>query len=223
MKFHLIAAATLMAASVSAQAASINAASATFAGTVIDFNNFDGLETSGPLDLGFGVTMTSTPVVEVGASERALGTNGTWTVLGDGVNRGQNTEIADRFVATEFINGRGEFGFTFAAPVSQVGAFVNQFQVEGVPNTIQVLAYDQFFNVLESFTVSIDTDEFGYDEGRFIGFERATADIYGFGFANGSFVVDNLTIGAVPEASTWAMLVAGLGLMGTMARRRRSV
>ena len=31
-----------------------------------------------------------------------------------------------------------------------------------------------------------------------------------------------LTVSAVPEAQTWAMLVAGLGLLGFMSRRRKA-
>jgi PEP-CTERM motif len=33
--------------------------------------------------------------------------------------------------------------------------------------------------------------------------------------------VDNVSVSAVPEASTWAMLIAGFGLVGVAARRRR--
>ena len=42
----------------------------------------------------------------------------------------------------------------------------------------------------------------------------------------GSFQIDNLTIGAsgvVPEPASWAMLIAGFGLVGATARRRRAV
>lgn len=35
--------------------------------------------------------------------------------------------------------------------------------------------------------------------------------------------VDNVSVAAVPEASTWAMLITGFGLVGAAARRRRSV
>ncbi|WP_017667257.1 PEPxxWA-CTERM sorting domain-containing protein [Sandarakinorhabdus sp. AAP62] len=43
---------------------------------------------------------------------------------------------------------------------------------------------------------------------------------------SGSFQIDNLTIGAsgvVPEPASWAMLIAGFGLVGATARRRRAV
>jgi hypothetical protein len=197
-----------------AHAAAINEATAPFAGTVIDFNDFDGLHTTGPVDLGHGVTLTSTPVVEVGAIERALGTNGTWTLIGDGVNRDGG------FLATEFVSSRGEFGFTFSNPVSSVGAFFNQFQSAGVTNRLTLLAYDAQGNVLETQTVHIDTDEFGYDEGRFLGFQRASADIHGFAVADGTMVMDNLTISSVPEPQSLALVLAGVGVT-MLARRRR--
>ena len=34
--------------------------------------------------------------------------------------------------------------------------------------------------------------------------------------------LDNVAIGAVPEASTWAMLIAGFGMVGAASRRRRA-
>jgi hypothetical protein len=40
---------------------------------------------------------------------------------------------------------------------------------------------------------------------------------------SGSFEVDNLTIGFVPEPQTWAMLIVGFGLVGVSMRRRKSV
>jgi hypothetical protein len=39
----------------------------------------------------------------------------------------------------------------------------------------------------------------------------------------GQFAIDNLSISAVPEPSSWLLLVAGLGALGVASRRRRSV
>lgn len=39
---------------------------------------------------------------------------------------------------------------------------------------------------------------------------------------NRAFVMDNLSVSAVPEPETYAMLLAGLGLMGAVARRRKN-
>lgn len=37
-----------------------------------------------------------------------------------------------------------------------------------------------------------------------------------------AFEFDNIAAGAVPEAATWAMLIAGFGMIGVAARRRRA-
>ncbi|HEX8602154.1 MAG TPA: PEPxxWA-CTERM sorting domain-containing protein [Pseudoduganella sp.] len=44
---------------------------------------------------------------------------------------------------------------------------------------------------------------------------------YAYGFTDFDVAVDNITISAVPEPGTYAMLLAGLGLVGAAARRRR--
>jgi hypothetical protein len=43
----------------------------------------------------------------------------------------------------------------------------------------------------------------------------------GLGGTGEHFVMDNMTVNAVPEPETYAMLLAGLGLMGAVARRRQ--
>ena len=50
------------------------------------------------------------------------------------------------------------------------------------------------------------------------GFDRVVLSQNG----GGGFEMDNLTIGAVPEPGTWAMLIAGFGMVGFAARRRRA-
>lgn len=186
---------------------------------VITFDGYDGLMVGGPgqplevnvgTEVGDEVFLTTTPWAELGAIERDLGTNGIWGV-------------GERFVASEFARTNGQIAFTFTNPVFAVGAFFNQFQVTGVTNSLTLLAYDLYGNTLETFSYSIDTDEFGYNEGQFLGFRRAQADIYGFGIANGAFVFDNLTYTApVPEPGVVALMLAGLGILVGVMRRRGS-
>jgi hypothetical protein len=44
---------------------------------------------------------------------------------------------------------------------------------------------------------------------------------YAYGFTDFDVAVDNISVSAVPEPGTYAMMLAGLGLVGTIARRRR--
>jgi hypothetical protein len=39
---------------------------------------------------------------------------------------------------------------------------------------------------------------------------------------NKDFTFDNINVSAVPEPETYAMLAAGLGLLGFMARRKKA-
>jgi hypothetical protein len=45
---------------------------------------------------------------------------------------------------------------------------------------------------------------------------------YAYGFTQFDVAVDNISISAVPEPATSAMLLGGLGLLGAVARRRRN-
>ncbi len=45
---------------------------------------------------------------------------------------------------------------------------------------------------------------------------------YMYGFTDFDVAVDNISVSAVPEPGTYAMLAAGLGLIGVVARRRKS-
>lgn len=217
MTSKLFAAAALVAASLSAHAASITAPSATFSGSVITFNEYDGLVTAGTVDLGQGVTLSATANVVLGQDAFDLGDNGLWTGYASSPDRDGH------FLSTAFTAGSGVVSFTLAAPARSVGAFVNQFQNVGqTNNSMLVVAYDQQGNVLESFSVSPNTAFDGYDEGLFVGFTRAQGDIYGFGLVNGSFVVDNVTVAAVPEPASTALALVGLGVAGLAARRRRA-
>ncbi|WP_156434638.1 PEP-CTERM sorting domain-containing protein, partial [Bradyrhizobium lablabi] len=46
-------------------------------------------------------------------------------------------------------------------------------------------------------------------------------NFHGQGVPAGDFVVDNASVAAVPEASTWAMMIMGFVGVGFLAYRRR--
>jgi MYXO-CTERM domain-containing protein len=193
---------------------------------LITFDEFDNLLTTGPVELGANpgdVVFTSVPNTRLGADEQNLDQNGLWGVRGNPVDGLIDTPTGSgNFVSSAFVGRRGELGFSFGFGVNAVGAFFNQFQEPLVNNSMTLLAYDFAGNVLEQFSYSVNTDPDGYNEGKFLGFQRASADIYGFGIADGTFVMDNLTISPVPEAEGYAMMLLGLAGLGFLARRRRA-
>lgn len=217
MKFTTLSIVALMAATSAANAASFSSPSATFTGDVIDFNAFDGYLLpqggSNSLSLDYGVTLTTDGPATVGQNAFDLNDNGLWSVVG-------NTNRDGTFLSAEFNNANDSINFSFASGMQKVGIFINQYQDIGENNSLNFFAYDINGNVLDTRTINVDTAWDSYDEGMFVGFERASADVYRFGVSGGTFVMDNLTISAVPEPETVAMLLAGLGLLSFAARRR---
>lgn len=171
---------------------------------MVDFEAYDGFETMGPEVIAPSLTFTGDMGSMLGAYIADLGTNGLWGA-------------GNHFAATGAV---GELRFTFAELTTGAGALVNHFQLGDVfPFAVVVSAYGDNNQIIESHTVSVDTAEDSLNEGLFLGITRDTADIRSISFKGNAVVVDNL-VTAVPEPETYAMLLAGLGLVGLMARRR---
>jgi probable HAF family extracellular repeat protein len=86
--------------------------------------------------------------------------------------------------------------------------------------TLKLLSWNSF---VAQAGQSFDLFDWGSAEGAF-----SNIDSTGFLLANGTrldtsmlYTSGVISVQAVPEADTWAMLLAGLGLMGVVARRRR--
>ncbi len=179
---------------------------------VITFDDFDGYQTAIPESLVVGsvgalnVTYQSALDSVVGAFAADLQGNGAWGavspfVFGD-AQHGQSNTLSFS------VTGGG---------VRQIGAFFNA--VNGGSITLSALSGNQ---VLESTTFSVVTPPSSYNEGLFRGFYREQGDITGFMVVGNGVALDNLTLAPVPEPGTYAMLLAGLGLLAAVAKRRRN-
>lgn len=115
------------------------------------------------------------------------------------------------------------FNATFAASLTSLS-----FDVAGFSPTTLTF-FDKLGATLTSYNVSLTFGALS-DPGEYVNYGVVSANgIGGFSFtgnAVGNTSIDNIvangTIGnAVPEPSSWAMLIAGFGLTGAAMRRRR--
>ena len=116
---------------------------------------------------------------------------------------------------------------SFDTAVSGVGAFLNWSRFsDGTPDgDLPIISiYDAAHTLLESYTLTFATGG-GNNSGEFHGFLRGTADIASITFDGGFIGAANLevvTAPAIPEPSTYALMIAGLGVVGFIARRRKA-
>lgn len=149
----------------------------------------------------------------------ALGGNGEWTSAKSfaGVD-GAYQDEAGGIAASMFF----DFG---SKTVQSVGALLNyddSFSYFGMPLQLYMAAYDQQGNLIEDAWFPVSTPA-AIDEGTFFGLSSDSANIARFEISAPYAVVDDFSFSApVPEPETYAMFLAGLGLLGAITRKRRA-
>jgi hypothetical protein len=209
MHFKTLMLAAAMVAALPVQAALTHDAADILDPNVVDFSAYDGFFTTGPEMIAPGVVFTGDTGSQLGAFIADLGTNGLWGA-------------GNHFAAGDAI---GELRFTFTEGVTRgAGAFVNHFALGGLfPFSVVVSAYGENNQIIETHTVTVDTADDSLNDGLFVGIVRPTADVRSIAFKGNYVVVDDFTFTTpVPEPETYAMMLAGLGLIGFMARRRKA-
>jgi hypothetical protein len=108
-----------------------------------------------------------------------------------------DTKITLVFTATDSSPSGGFFGDRISDVLDQVGPFT-------------------------SFTVNPSTTAVGFDQSR-LSFDQNTLFINyaGFSFTTGDQLVFDINTAPVPEPDAYALMLLGLGAVGTVARRRR--
>jgi hypothetical protein len=125
----------------------------------------------------------------------------------NGSNRGSIT----RTLSGLTVNGQYSLTFDYAANQDGLGVLVG---------------------TQRPFDASVGATFASFSSGNFVSFERgqllfsATSDSMNLVFQSSidgdrGAILDNIQIAAVPEPHEWAMMLAGLGLVGWAARRRR--
>lgn len=200
-------------ASVNAQA-TVVASNAGFT-LVEDFESFDGLVEKGPIGIAGGGVFQSDVYSTLGASAVDLVDNGTW---GAGNKFAGIGDLS--FIPTTNEGFVGSMTFTLgSAPAFGVGAKFSVYN-NSAPVAIYLEALGAGNSVLETLTLSVDLDDpFATNAGPFVGFSLTTADIIGLRISGDGFVVDDLSVQAVPVPPAFALMLSGmLGLVGFAKR-----
>jgi hypothetical protein len=181
------------------------AAVTSLSGTVVfmDSSNSAG---SGPITQAPGIVWSSNN------SNSVFGYTGGYGFAGNGYWDGKPAMIGSN-------SSTATMEYSFANLLSGVGGLINYAPGFGDAATISI--FDSQHTLLESSVLNFATNGIG----EFHGFQQSSANIAYFSLA-GSFIgLRDLTITsvtAVPEPETYAMMLAGLGLMGAVARRRKA-
>lgn len=164
---------------------------------------------------GFGPQIFGTPTITWSSQnvEAVFGHTGTFGFGSNGNWSGLSMASTDSASSLSM-------SFEFSSPVTAVGGLINY--VPGISSATapEIAVYGSSHNFLESFNPSFSTGGVP-NSGFFYGFSEQTPIAY-FELS-GSFIgITDLTVSsAVPEPSTWAMLLLGFAGLGFAGYRRR--
>lgn len=213
-----------------AQAALVNNAGGLGASFVIGFDTNPGSGYTSPVEVGGGTGYSVSFSTAGGTGSLGVAPFGVWVLepeagTGNGVwgpddktfaavDGGVDPVYASMTFTLNGFTAYGIGGFLNFDPTFTFGG--------GSPLPLYIEARDAFGGVLESQELPIFTPD-GVNAGAFYGFRFDSPDIASFYIEGPYAVIDDLTIAPIPEPSTYAMLLAGLGLLGLWARRARQL
>jgi len=201
---------TAPASAIPASTPSLLTSAVGYTGPGLALANFAGFLTfsDGPLTVGSGITFWSTDMGSmVGSGDYGLGLNGESNSLI------VSTDTPDAIVT-----------FSFSRPVYAFGGGMNYSPGSGTDPTIA--AYDSFggliasYNLLEFAPISTPG---ALNAFAFRGIDGGGSGIKSFTMQGSYAIMSGGASTPVPEPATWAMLIAGFGLVGAGMRRRAAV
>ncbi len=211
-KLKLIAGLLLAASAASTQAAVIvDRADLPAMATVLDFETFDGAIFAGSTLNYNGLLISGSQQFTAGQNAAGLGENGIWG--GNGNHFLSFDHIGNMTLDISF-NGQTTKGFAFDYSIYEEDLDGSAF--------LTARYFDLSNNLIKS--TKFIYSPFGSDtenQSQSFGFVSNTANIARISIVGDGVVLDNLTYTQpVPEPESYAMFLAGLGLMGAVARRR---
>lgn len=150
----------------------------------------------------------------------SLSGNGEWTSAATfaGVDGGFQDQ-AGNIAASLMFDFGGKTVQSFGAYVNYDNSFTYG---AGSPLPLYMAAYDKNGIVIEEAWFTVDTPA-GINKGAFFGLDVGSADVARIEISAPYAVVDNFTFSTpVPEPETYALFLAGLGLLGVIGSKRRA-
>jgi len=210
-KFNLITGLLLAAGAATAQAAVIvDRADVPATANVLDFESYDGQIFDATTFNSGGLSMTADQQFTVGQTIADLGENGIWGA-------------GNHFLSFDYVGGM-TLDISFNGQTTKGFAFDYSIYEQDLDGSAFLTAryYDLNNNLLK--TTKFIYSPFGadtYDQFQSFGYVSDTANIAHVTITGDGVVLDNLTYTQpVPEPESYAMLLAGLGMLGAVARRR---